>query len=127
MGPKVLLVIAKAREAMDDERKLLAAYPPKLPTHYPSAWCSLHTTTCEKIWAEVWWKTVSRSLLHPREPLPLANIIGLLLRTPHPGMQQECKQDLIDYISSDAGYRPFQAEERIFESAILAVEQYYGL
>jgi hypothetical protein len=126
LGPKVLLVIAKAREALEKERKLISAYPPKLPSSWPSCWCASHSV-CEKIWVEVWWKTVARSLLHPRDPHPLSEIVSLLERTPHPGMNSECKQDLIGYMASDIGSRPFQAEEKICESAILAVRQYYSM
>jgi hypothetical protein len=127
LGPKVLLIIVKAREALEHERKLIAAYPPKLPsTCDDPCWCSSRLS-CEKVWAEVWWKKVARALLHPCEPCPLSGVVILLQRTSHPGMCGECKNDLLNYMRSDAGRRAFQAEEKILDGATEAVLKYYGL
>ena len=68
---RIYCIIAKAKEAMERQRKILAACPPALPKdsfNFQTAWCASHGT-CEKVWAETWWKVVAHSILHPLDPL----------------------------------------------------------
>lgn len=55
-------IIAKAKEALENQRKLIAACPPSLPKDSPgfqTVWCTSHAT-CAKVWADTWWKVVVR-------------------------------------------------------------------
>ena len=68
-------IIAKAKEAIEKQHKLIAACPPFLPKDtddYQTAWCVSHAT-CAKVWADTWWKVEAQSILHPLMPLDLTS------------------------------------------------------
>ena len=124
IGFKVYTVIAQAREVMEHERRILAAYPPSLHI-LPSSTCSAHLhNRCKEAWMVFWWKKVARAILHPTTPLSLPLTLQLIIESPLPdGMNITCKQAMINAMIKSAG---LDVEERIIEGAIRAVTTYLG-
>jgi hypothetical protein len=124
MGFKVYTIIARAKEVMERERRALAAYPPSLLVS-PSFSCSsrLHSQ-CKEAWSGFWWKKVARAILHPMNPLPLTQILQLVIEAPLPnGMNIACKQAMVDAMIELEG---LEVEERIIEGVIRAVTLYFN-
>ena len=114
-------IIAKAKEAMERQRKIITAVPPSLPkdSHdFQTAWCTSHAT-CGKVWAETWWRVVARSILHPLDPLDLNKIIDFLKSTDHRGMSIDCKEDILGWLQRDGSH--FNTLQRIQDGAIRSV------
>jgi hypothetical protein len=112
--------IARAKDALESERKLMAAIPPPLPQ---AASCHGHNR-CQKIWVDMWFKTIGRELLHPSKPLPFDKIISRTLELIYNGLSMDCKGDaIIQMITSSS----FQIEEAITQSATARIISRYGL
>jgi hypothetical protein len=114
-------IIAKAKEAIEKQRKLIAACPPSLPKDtddFQTAWCVSHAT-CAKVWADTWWKVVARSILHPLMPLDVNTIVDFLKNTEHRGMSSPCKEDMLRKLESDGS--PFNTLRGIEDGAIRSV------
>ncbi|KAG2132168.1 hypothetical protein BD769DRAFT_1386457 [Suillus cothurnatus] len=124
MGFKVYTIIARAKEVMERERRALAAYPPSLLVS-PSFSCSSHLhSQCKEAWSGFWWKKVARAILHPMNPLPLTQILQLVIEAPLPnGMNIACKQAMVDAMIELEG---LEVEERIIEGVIRAVTLYFN-
>ncbi|KAG2138191.1 hypothetical protein BD769DRAFT_1663768 [Suillus cothurnatus] len=104
MGFKVYTIIAWAKEVMD---------------------CSSHLhSQCKEAWSGFWWKKVARAILHPMNPLPLTQILQLVIKAPLPnGMNIACKQAMVDAMIELEG---LEVEERIIEGVIRAVTLYFN-
>lgn len=114
-------IIAKAKEAIEKQRKLIAACPPSLPKDsqdFQTAWCASHAT-CAKVWADTWWKEVARSILHPLRPLDVNAIVDFLKSLEHKGMATPCKEDMLRKLESDGS--PFNALQAIEDGAIRSI------
>jgi hypothetical protein len=125
MGFRIYSILTKAKEALESERKLLAAVPPKISEkdNENQSWCESHNQ-CVKIWDEVWFKVVARALLHPKTPLQFSGGIELLQRTPHTGMKPACKKAMIDWVQGQDG---FKSQRIITQRAIDAIRECCGL
>ncbi|KAG1798267.1 uncharacterized protein HD556DRAFT_1440607 [Suillus plorans] len=119
---KVYTIIARAKEVMERECRALAAYPPSLLVS-PSFSCSARShSQCKEAWSGFWWKKVARAILHPTNPLPLAQT--LILEAPLPnGMNAACRQAMVDVMIELDG---LEVEERIIEGVIRAVTLYFS-
>jgi hypothetical protein len=128
LGFRVYTIIVKAKEMLEKERKLIAAYPPPLHSdtlhEAERSWLCKNHTLCRRAWKEVWWSVVAKDILHPTKPLPLRDGITLLLATPFPGMLDECKGDQILKMTETGGLN--RTEEKIIQGAIDAVLAYHG-
>lgn len=114
-------IIAKAKEAIEKQCKLIAACPPSLPKDtqdFQTAWCVSHAT-CAKVWADTWWKVVARSILHPLRPLEFNTIVDFLKSIEHQGMSAPCKEDMLRKLQSDGS--PFNTLQGIEDGAIRSV------
>lgn len=124
IGHNILLLFAEAREALELKRKLLSAVPPNIPEDYPlTVWCESHSR-CIKVWDDIWFRTISRALLHPQTPLPFDDAISFITQTPHPGMRSECKQDFLDWLVREDAFRD---QRNITERVLNAVYQLCGI
>jgi hypothetical protein len=92
MGFKVYTIIAQVKEVIEQERQALAAYPPSLLVA-PSFSCSVRShSRCKEAWSGFWWKKVARAILHPMNPLPLTQVLQLIVEAPLPeGMNITCR------------------------------------
>ena len=114
-------IIAKAKEAIEKHRKLIAACPPSLPKDdqdFQTAWCVSHAT-CAKVWADTWWKVVVRSILHPLTPLDVNTIVDFLKSIEHKGMSPNCKEDMLRKLESNGS--PFNTLRGIEDGAIRSI------
>ena len=114
-------IIAKAKEAIERQHKLIAACPPSLPKDsqdFQTAWCVSHAT-CAKVWADTWWKVVACSILHPLMPLDVNTIVDFLKTIEHKGMLSPCKEDMLGKLEIDGS--PFNTLRGIEDGAIRSV------
>lgn len=121
ISARLYCIIAKAKEAMERQRKIIAAFPPSLPkdSHdFQTAWCASHTT-CSKVWADTWWRVVARSILHPLDPLDLNTIVDFLKSIDHRGMSIDCKGDMIAWLERDGSH--FHVPQGIRDGATRSV------
>jgi hypothetical protein len=121
MNIRLYSIIAKAKEAIEKQRKLIAACPPSLPKDsqdFQTAWCASHAI-CAKVWADMWWKVVARSILHPLKPLEIHTIVEFLRSIEHRGMSLPCKEDMLRRLQSDGS--PFNTLQGIEDGAIRSV------
>jgi hypothetical protein len=126
LGLKVYSIIARAKEMLEAERRLIAAFPPPLSddTAFRSWTCADHGT-CRRVWRNVWWSSIARTILHPNNPLPLEDGITCILTTPFSGMTDECKGDKVLEMTAAGGLN--RTELQIVDGAIEAVRAHYGL
>ncbi|KAG1750998.1 hypothetical protein EDD22DRAFT_957812 [Suillus occidentalis] len=124
MGFKVYTIIAQAKEVIERERRALAAYPPSLLIA-PSFSCSVRShSRCKEAWSGFWWKKVARAILHPMNPLPLTQVLQVIVEAPLPdGMNITCRQAMVDAMVDLNG---LEVEERIIEGVIRAVTSYFS-
>ena len=95
LGVKVYSIIAKAREMLEREWKLTAAYPPPI-TFDPSWECETHQTMCILIWRDFWWKKVAKQLLHPVKPLAFRDVFEFVEKElKGPGLRASCRTSII--------------------------------
>ncbi|KAF5333920.1 hypothetical protein D9758_017467 [Tetrapyrgos nigripes] len=94
----------------------------------PSEYCDAktHDEVCHPIWINIWWGTVARRLLHPRNPLPLSEIASVVAAASRgePGgveMNVSCKFKYITEVKN-GGHLDFQ--ERIIAAAVDSVRKY---
>jgi hypothetical protein len=119
LGPRVYSVLAKAREKLERERKLVAAMPP--PMKVAESWeCRSHEQ-CKAVWKEVWWRVIAKEILHPTRPLPFSEAPDLIARTEFKGMTLSCKQDIIGEVQANG----FQGEAGILAGVIDAVVRHH--
>ncbi|KDR72044.1 hypothetical protein GALMADRAFT_143385 [Galerina marginata CBS 339.88] len=120
------LVIACAKEEIQEQRRFLAAIPP-----YPSDFTADHAphcpyhTTCNRVWYDKWAKEIVPRIHHPAVPFPLAQTIGALEDMNHPGMNPACKRYAIEWmISSCPG---LGKEEAIIWKTIETVQTMFDI
>ncbi len=123
---RIYCIIAKAKEAMERQRKIIAAYPPSLPkdSHdFQTAWCASHVT-CGKVWTDTWWRVVARSILHPLDPLDLNKVVDFLKTVDHRGMSTNCKEDMLNWLQRDGSrFNTLQSiEDGAIRSVVLACD-----
>ena len=95
------LVIACAKEEIQEQRRVLAAIPP-----YPldvcadnAPHCTYHTT-CTRVWYDKWAKEIVPRIHHPTDHFPLSKTISALLDIDHIGMNRACKGYAIEWMIS---------------------------
>lgn len=116
LGVKVYSIIAKAREMLERERKLTAAYPPPI-TFDPSWECETHQTVCISIWRDFWWKKVAKQLLHPVKPLAFRDVSEFVEKElKGPGLRASCRTSIIEEVRA-MGFM----EQQIVDGAVEAV------
>ncbi|KAH7919742.1 hypothetical protein BV22DRAFT_998470, partial [Leucogyrophana mollusca] len=69
IGFKTYIILAKAKEFVEHERKLIASIPPPMAFVQPLE-CQQHND-CRAAWRELWWKKVAKAMLHPTVPMLL--------------------------------------------------------
>ncbi|KAI6151526.1 hypothetical protein BKA82DRAFT_4100230 [Pisolithus tinctorius] len=108
LGIRVYSIIAKAHEALDMERHIIAAVPPGLSLP-PSSLCtpSQHSI-CKDIWARFWWQKIALQFIGEQK-----NPDGLNL---------ECKGQFVGEVVESGG---LDVEENIIYGAITSVQGYY--
>ncbi|KAL0948682.1 hypothetical protein HGRIS_010487 [Hohenbuehelia grisea] len=121
LGIKIIGVITKAQETLEEHRKRLAHYPPPLNNYVPD--CSTHTT-CKHVWHDVWWKTIARAILHPKEPCRLNDCLDLIRNTSFSTMKDMCKAAAIVSIQESGS---FAVEGQVTQRAIDSILEHYGL
>ena len=116
MGFRVYVILAKAKEAMERERKLTSAYPPPMTESWE---CEKHDK-CRTVWKEIWWKKVARQLLHPTKPLLFHETVGYISGIEHSGMTPSCKTMMLEKVTT-SGFK----DEMIVDGATEAVIMYH--
>lgn len=122
LGPITMNVLFQAKTAIELERKRIGHAPPKLPDseRLPYGHCPDHRA-CEKSVLAHWWNVVGRKVLHPFKPLKLEAISDLIGRTPFPGMNKKCYDDMV----TTWGTTIFD-EEYIMQAAVKAVKEFHS-
>jgi hypothetical protein len=115
IGFKVYIIIAKAKERMENERKLVSAYPP--PINTVESWDCYTHAKCKSVWREGWLRTVGRQILHPTNPLSFEDTIPYIQGMEHPGMTGSCKQETVEMLKVTG----FLGEGVIVQGAIDAI------
>ena len=119
LGQKVYSILAKARERLERERKLVAAMPP--PMSIAESWeCHSHDQ-CRTVWKDVWWRVIAREILHPTKPLAFSEAPDFIARTDFRGMTPSCKQDMVVEVREHG----FRGEVGILNGCVDAVLAYH--
>ena len=120
------LVIACAKEEIQQQRRVLAAIPP-YPTNLnadDAPHCTYHTT-CTRVWYDKWAKEIVPRIHHPTDHFPLSKTISALLDMDHIGMNRACKGYAIEWmISSCPG---LGKEEALIWKIIETVQTMFGI
>ncbi|KAH7903830.1 hypothetical protein BJ138DRAFT_1189012 [Hygrophoropsis aurantiaca] len=119
IGFKTYIILAKAKEFVEHERKLIASIPP--PMAFVQSFECEHHDDCRTAWKELWWKKVARSLLHPRAPMVLETGVTYVEQLEFEGMSACCKADMVEVIKQR---NAFGIVEKVVEEAGTAVLAY---
>lgn len=116
---KVYSITVRAREAMEQERKLIAAFPPRLA--FERSWeCTAHETLCCVVWKAFWSKKVAKKLLNAKDPMGLHQVVDFVVKHSRDlEMSAECRNAMIHQLNE--GVLPGQA---IVDGAIDSVVTY---
>jgi hypothetical protein len=121
LGSKVYHIITKAKEAIEKEARLVAAFPPPFvaTASPPTSECPNHQQ-CISIWKKVWWNVIARSILHPFRPTSISarSMNDLILATEFPGMMPNCKSTVIQHLIDN---NFFCAQEAYLQKAQAAI------
>lgn len=123
IGFTAYVILAKAREAIDYQRKLVAAVPHTM-TFTESYKCAEHDR-CKESWNKTWWRKLGKQLLHPTKPLALNGALDFLERTKHDDMTPCCKVDMMEEMRVYTTAK-FGVEEEIIDAAVLAIITYHS-
>lgn len=123
LGLRVYMIIAKAHERIEIERKSIGAVAPGLSLA-PSLACSVTKhSTCKDTWAQVWWNKVAYRILHPTNPLHLSAVFNHVTGLSDPqGLNPQCKAKFLEQVVETG---TLAIEDRIIEAAIAAVHAYF--
>ncbi|KAG6913414.1 hypothetical protein DXG01_007016 [Tephrocybe rancida] len=127
IGLKVLSILAKSREAMEKERRIIALTPPH-SSDMPAGYGCYNHSSCKKIWVDIWFKRISMDILHPHTPLPFAQVLQratTLVGDSH--IHQCCQDQLLTQLATGYTADQLRIEESVKASAIGAVCEFYGL
>lgn len=116
------IILAKAREAIDYCRKLIAAVPHSI-TFAESFRCYNHDK-CKDAWRENWWRKLGKQLLHPTTPLEINGALDFLENMAHKDMTACCKADAMEELRNNAGSK-FSVEEAIIAAAVEAIMTFH--
>ncbi|KAI6154588.1 hypothetical protein BKA82DRAFT_166266 [Pisolithus tinctorius] len=123
LGIRVYSIIAKAHEALDMERHIIAAVPPGLSLPPLSLCTPSQHSNCKDIWAHFWWQKIAHQLLHPYNPLPLNSLVQFIGEQKNPdGLNLECKGQFVGEVVESGG---LDVKENIIYGAITSVQGYY--
>jgi hypothetical protein len=111
--------IMRAKDVLEQERKLIAAVPPAL---VEVIGCNSHDR-CHKAWIDTWFKVIGRELLHPSKPLPIHSVISRVIELPYNGLSTDCKGDTVLQMTASG---IFGIEETITQGAITKILERYG-
>ncbi|KAJ3969539.1 hypothetical protein EV361DRAFT_344966 [Lentinula raphanica] len=128
MHPTILLKIQFAREALQNERNIIAMtlLPENLP---PSLGCSQHhhSSICYPVWNGIWWNKVGRGLLLPESQARINQISDIpkfvreKVQWEGLGIHAACIESFIQHFES-AGI--FAIESRIITAATAAISNF---
>ena len=123
LGLQVYMIIAKAHERIEVERKSIGAVAPGLSLA-PSTACSVTKhSTCKDIWAQVWWNKVAYRILHPTNPLHLSAVFDHVTGLSDPqGLNPQCKVKFLEQVVETG---TLGVEDQVVEAAITAVQAYF--
>ncbi|KII84220.1 hypothetical protein PLICRDRAFT_127097 [Plicaturopsis crispa FD-325 SS-3] len=103
IGVAAFVVLAKANEAIAEERRLVAT---KTPPNVCCAQCT-HHVECSRAWKDVWWNKIAPSILHPDPGWAIAfpgeikqKVSGLQVQ----GMGQGCRDETIAAVLDGCGF-----------------------
>lgn len=99
LGFKTYIIFTRAKEALDDKQKLLAAKAPPLPAP-PTTECQSHKR-CKQIWKELWMRKINKHLLAADEPVDLIDLPAYIENLDCMEMTPCCKVAVINVIRSD--------------------------
>ncbi|KAF8054958.1 hypothetical protein FPV67DRAFT_1681221 [Lyophyllum atratum] len=114
--------IAKAREMLEEDRKILVVVPPPMPATSPLM-CASHNN-CIRSWNEIWVRKISREIVHPFTPLPLERIVDRVEEVDYPHMRQACKESAIQGMRTS---KMLEGKGEVVDKAVETVLKHYGL
>lgn len=111
IGHDIFELVAKVKERIAYERKLLAI---KSPTFHHSTSCT-YPDRCKQVWSETWWNQVAPQILHfdPDKELQLKDIPNIVQSLELKGMTPECRAGLDAVLIIG-----LQREERLVNSMV---------
>ncbi|KAK7435348.1 hypothetical protein VKT23_019699 [Stygiomarasmius scandens] len=125
LSSKIVQIVSAAHLTLIQERINLAY---SIPQVGPTSSCNpeTHKAICEPLWISLWWNTVARRILHPRDPFAITKIPDLIRETEtgEPGGTQinfVCK---IMYVQNVENSGALRFEGDIISGAVRAVRQF---
>jgi hypothetical protein len=124
IGFTTYTILAKAREAIDQQRKLIAAVPPAMV--FLESYKCLDHDKCKASWKETWWRKLGKQLVHPSKPLALSEVMDFLEQTKFPDMMDCCKKDMLTELQKPGGaVTKFNMDEDVIGAAVTAILAYH--
>ncbi|KAJ6456211.1 hypothetical protein C8R47DRAFT_1068975 [Mycena vitilis] len=115
LSPRVVVILAKAKEVKVKYRHTVAHLIPKLRKD-PDHDCLTHAR-CHGVWKEAWWRHVPRQLTHPTNEMPIADLPDFVRGLTIEGMSWSCQYDAMsNWVSQEPG---------ILEAAVEGVLDYH--
>ncbi len=108
IGPFVFEVLAKVKECIEKEKKIIAFYEPPVETHDEQ--CK-NPVACRRAWRESWWNIVAREVLQPHELFAKSewfNIEPVVKGLSVPGMHPRCRAAVVESALSGEGLKGYK-------------------
>ncbi|KAJ6447886.1 hypothetical protein C8R45DRAFT_1115642 [Mycena sanguinolenta] len=115
LGLRVVIILAKAKEARARYRQGIAQVVPKLRAD-PDHDCVNHAR-CHSAWKDAWWRHVPKQLLHPTKDMPVADLPHFVRGLTIEGMTWSCQSDAMENWVSH--------EPAMVKAAVDAVVEYH--
>lgn len=114
LGYPVYILISKLKEAIEQERRVVAYLAPDCRTH--NAACT-NSDRCSLIWRETWWLKIGRRLLNPEasQAMPFEAGPDVVRSLEWAGMTAGCRERMVEIVAEGSG---FSGAEDIFKQGL---------
>jgi hypothetical protein len=107
IGLPAFSVLAKVKEAINEERQIIAYHAPSVDSLPISDECNdlTHSTVCLRVWRKEWWSKIGRGILQPVPIFALDfpdDVVEAVQKLQLPGVTPACRHTFISFVASHA-------------------------
>ncbi|KIJ90971.1 hypothetical protein K443DRAFT_126358 [Laccaria amethystina LaAM-08-1] len=107
IGLPAFSVLAKVKEAINEERQMIAYHAPSVDSLPISDECNdlTHSTVCLRVWRKEWWSKIGRGILQPVPIFALDfpdDVVEAVQKLQLPGVTPACRHTFISFVASHA-------------------------
>lgn len=111
MGQRIFQILAQVKEAIKEERNLVAYHAPSIDRIGKAEDCNQHSA-CGRAWKKAWWDKIAREILQPSEIFSCTFPGGVQREVEKmnvPGMTGACRDRMVAFVMSGSGFDGPQA------------------